>query len=138
MMKYTPCNSANTCIQPMSIAASVVDTELAKYGTTPMVFSCPDIEMSTENHRRVSHAPFCSSASSHDMTSMTISSENPIIAAKAGDTPSLVPKIHMKTVMARPPTIFSSFPRMGPSSSNFFAAMTGASGVSFTPGGSSR
>ena len=44
-----------------------------------MVFSCPDIEMSTENHRRASHAPFCSSASSQEMTSMTISREKPII-----------------------------------------------------------
>ena len=103
-----------------------------------MVFSCPDIEMSTENHRRVSHAPFCSSASSQEMTSMTISREKPIIAARAGDTPILVPNIHMNTVMERPATILSSFPLMGPSSSNFFAAMMGASGVSFTPGGSIR
>ena len=62
--------------------------------------------------------------------------ERPIIAASAAETPICAPKIHSVTVTARPTHIFVSWSPMRPISFSACAAAMGASGVSFSSGGS--
>ena len=103
---------------------------------TPKSFNCCDMPIKMANQINVSHAPFCSKASSQDKTPLMSIKHKPVMAATTAAIPSGAPKIHKNTVVPKDKHMRFSISVNGPMACNFFAASMGAFGVAFNKGGS--
>mmetsp|Transcript_2643 Transcript_2643/g.8445 ORF Transcript_2643/g.8445 Transcript_2643/m.8445 type:complete len:218 (-) Transcript_2643:1097-1750(-) len=111
-------------------------TNPESHSMTPKSFNCCDMPIKMANQINVSHAPFCSKASSQDKTPLMSIKHKPVMAATTAAIPSGAPKIHKNTVVPKDKHMRFSISVNGPMACNFFAASMGAFGVAFNKGGS--
>ena len=116
--------------QPRLSDASALPTMSANAAISPVSLSADDIDTSTANHVRQSHAGGYSRQSRQLSTPVSSSVQRPSIAARTAGTPHASPKIHSTTAPQIAAVVMSSLRESGPIFSRRALACAGASGVS--------